>query len=217
MLAGATFYKEFGRLHDGKSPTETLATACEVLLAAQIEDMKGQELMDMVERIAKKSLEIALPFRTSGRGKARRYELVFREAISATRKAQKLIPEMKKSALTGQPPSKESIDELKRLSSGTLLKAFERRIGNRRGEVMVNAWGNELSQKIGEFIDIIVDDLYLERASGNFARFIRLENSLADGIYYYTDRNLQPLWDEYKKQKEASKQADELQPESLPY
>lgn len=212
-LAGASFYKEFGRLQDGKSPDEILATACEVLLSTQIDNLKGQKLMDLVEKIAKKSLEIALPLGTFGRGKARRYELVFREAISAIRKAQKLIPEMRQAALTGQIPTQESIDELKQLSAGTLLKAFERRIGNRRGEVMVTAFGEELSRRIGEFIDIIVDELYLERASANFAQFIRLENSLADGIYYYTDRHLQAHWDEYKKNKAARNQAKESQME----
>jgi adenylosuccinate lyase len=34
-----------------------------------------------------------------------------------------------------------------------------------------------------------------------------LENSLADGIYYYTDRNLSRLWSEHKQQK-AARQAE---------
>ncbi len=33
-----------------------------------------------------------------------------------------------------------------------------------------------------------MDDLYLGRANGSFTRFLQLENSLANGIYYYTDR-----------------------------
>ena len=48
-----------------------------------------------------------------------------------------------------------------------------------------------------------MDDLYLSRSRGSFARFLRLENALADGIYYYTDRNLSRLWSEYKQQKAA--------------
>lgn len=159
--------------------------------------------MDLVEKIAQKSLEIALPFGTTGRGKARRYELIFREGIAAMRKAQKMIPEMRKAAVGRRQPSAQSIAELKRLAAGTLLKGLERRQESKRGEILVRAWGDELGRLVGEFIDILVDDLYLSRSRGSFARFLRLENALADGIYYYTDRNLSRLWSEYKQQKAA--------------
>jgi hypothetical protein len=201
-LAGATFYKEFGRLNDGQSPYPTLATACQVLLEAQAE-IQGGELMDLVERIAQKSLEIALPRGATGRGKARRYELVFREGVSAMRKAQQMVPEMREAAIGGGRPSAQSIAELKRLAAGTLLKGLERRQESRRGEIFVRAWGENLGRLVGEFVDILVDDLYLGRARGSFARFLRLENALADGIYYYTDRNLSRLWNERKQQKAA--------------
>lgn len=199
-LAGAYFYKEYGREHEGQSPSSPLDVACEVLL-----EIRGGDLMDLVEKVAKKSLEIALPFGASGRGKARRYELLFREGVNALRKAQKVIPEMRQTALTGQTPSPETVAELKQLAAGTLLKGLERRRETQRGEIRLRLWGSELSRAVGEFIDILVDDLYLERSGGNFARFIRLENSLADGIYYYTDRNLSRLWDEDKQQRVARK------------
>lgn len=205
-LAGATFYKEFGRLNDGNSPYPTLTTACEVLLELQT-DLHGGGLMDLVERIATKSLEIALPRGSGGRGKARRYELVFREGVSAMRKAQQVIPEMREAALGGQPPSSQAVVELKRLAGGTLLKGLERRQETKRGDIVVRAWGNTLGRLVGEFMDILVDDLYLDRANGSFARFLRLENALADGIYYYTDRNLSRLWDDYKREREAQKAA----------
>jgi len=201
-LAGAYFYKEYGRENDGQSPYSPFDVACQVLL-----DIQGGEMMDLVERIASKSLEIALPHFTTGRGKARRYELVFREAVSAMRKARQMIPEMREAAIGGRRPSDQSIAELKRLAAGTLLKGLERRQESRRGEVFVRAWGDQLGRLVGEFIDILVDDLYLGRAGGSFARFLRLENSLADGIYYYTDRNLSRCWDEYKRQKAASEAA----------
>jgi hypothetical protein len=197
-LAGAYFYKEYGRENDGRSPAPPLDIACDALLQIQ-----GGELMNLVEKIAKKSLEIALPSSTTGRGKARRYELVFREAVSAMRKAQQVIPEMREAALGGQRPSEQSIAELKHLTAGTLLKGLERRQGSRRGEIYVRAWGEELGRLVREFVDILVDDLYLGRAEGSFARFLRLENQLADGIYYYTDRNLSRLWSEYQQQKAA--------------
>jgi hypothetical protein len=197
-LAGAYFYKEYGRENDGHSPDRPLDVACQVLL-----EIRGGELMDLVESVAQKSLEIALPRGASGRGKARRYELIFREGVAAMRKAQKVIPEMRQAALTGKRPTPDSIAELKRLAAGTLLKGLERRQESKRGEVFVRAWGKELGRLVGEFVDILVDDLYLGRAGGSFARFVRLENSLADGIYYYTDRNLSRLWGEYQEQKAA--------------
>ena len=208
-LAGAYFYKEYGRENNGESPYPTLATACEVLL-----DIQGGELMDLVEKIASKSLELALPLQprgTSRRGKARRYELVFREAVSAMHKAQRLIPEMRQAAIGGKRPSEQSIAELKRLTAGTLLKGLERRQDNKRGEIFVRLWGDELGQKVGEFVDIVVNDLYIGRAKGSFARLSRMENSLADGIYYYTDRNLSQLWNDYKKGKAASEAASETE------
>lgn len=205
-LAGATFYKEYGRLNDGNSPYPTLTKACEVLMELQA-DLHGGELMDLVERIATKSLEIALPLSSSGRGKARRYELVFREGVSAMRKAQQVIPEMREAALGSQPPPPQAVAELKRLAAGTLLKGLERRQETKRGDIVVRAWGDALGRLVGEFMDILVDDLYRERASGSFARFLRLENALADGVYYYTDRNLSRLWDDYKREREAQKAA----------
>jgi hypothetical protein len=197
-LAGAYFYKEYGRENEGRSPYSPLDKACEVLL-----EIQGGELMDLVEKIAQKSLEIALPRGTSGRGKARRFELVFREGVSAMRKAQKIIPEMQEVALTGKRPAPESIAELKQLAAGTLLKSLERRRDNKRGEIFVRAWGADLGRLVGEFIDTLVDDLYLGRAGGNFARFVRLENSLSDGIYYYTDRNLSGAWSKYNEERAA--------------
>jgi hypothetical protein len=206
-LAGATFYKEFGRLNDGQSPYPALTTACGVLLDMQAE-IQGGELMDLVEKTAHKSLEIALPRFTRGRGKARRYELVFREGVAAMRKAQKLIPEMREAAIGRQPPSKQGIAELKHLAAGTLLKGLERRQKSKRGEIFVRAWGDDLGSLVGEFVDILVDNLYLGRARGSFARFLRLENTLADGIYYYTDRNLSRLWGEYKQEKASRREED---------
>lgn len=199
-MAGAIFYKEYCRLNDGRSPFPVLAKACEVLL-----DVRGGELMDLVERIARKSLEIALPQGTIGRGKAQRYELIFREGVSAFRKAQQMIPEIRMATLGGYSPTEQSIAELKQLMAGTLLKGLERRRESHRGKVFIRAWGQELSRLVGEFVDLLVDDLYLDRAKGEFTNFLRLENSLADGIYYYTDRNLSRYWEEYKQEKALNK------------
>lgn len=193
-LAGAHFYKEYSRLNEGQSPFATLARACEVLL-----EIQGGELMGLVERIAENSLEIGLPLRKGRRGTAHRYELVFREGVDAMRKAFNVIPELRETALTGRPPSADSVAELKRLASGTLLKAMPRK----RGEIFVNPMRKDVGQLTGEFLDVLVDEIYLGRAKGSFARFLRLENSLADGVYYYTDRHLSEKWEEYNAAKAA--------------
>ena len=99
-MAGAAFYKEYGRLNEDQSPFPPLARACEVLL-----DYFGGEMMDLVKRIAEESFKIRLPFRKYDRGKAHSYELVFREAVDAMRKAFVVIPELKTAALTGEKPS----------------------------------------------------------------------------------------------------------------
>ena len=201
-LAGAHFYKEYGRLNEGQSPYSPLDIACEVLL-----EIQGGELMGLVEQITEKSLQMGLPMGAYGRGKARRYELVFRKGVDAMRKAFNLIPELRETALTGKPPSAEAVGELKRLAAGTLLKAMERRQATERGEIFVNPWRMNLGQLTGEMVNILVDQVFLGRAGGSFARFLRLENSLADGVYYYTDRHLSEKWDEYRVAK-AEREAE---------
>ena len=194
-LAGAAFYKEYGRLNEDQSPFPPLARACEVLL-----DYFGGEMMDLVNRIAEESLKIRLPFRKYDRGKAHSYELVFREAVDALRKAFAVIPELRTAALTGKKPSMQSVTELKSLASGALLKAMERRQTAERGDGFINpayagSERQDLGALVGSFIDLIVDEVYLKRASGSFARFLHLENSLADGVYYVTDRVIGEKWE----------------------
>jgi CRISPR type I-D-associated protein Csc3/Cas10d len=194
-LAGATFYKEYGRLNDDQSPFPPLARACEVLI-----EHLGGEMMDLVQRIAEESLKIRLPFRKYDRGKAHSYELVFREAVDAMRKAFTVIPALKSASLTGAKPSAESVAELKQLASGTLLKAMERRHATERVDGFINPIykdieRQELGALIGSFINLIVEDVFLDRANGSFARFLHLENSIADGVYYLTDRIIGEKWE----------------------
>jgi len=44
-----------------------------------------------------------------------------------------------------------------------------------------------------------VDEVFMERANGSFARFLRLENGLADGVYYCTDQMIDDKWKESEK------------------
>lgn len=201
-LAGASFYREYGRLNNDASPFPVLVKACEKLL-----HHFGGELMDLITQIVEKSLEIRLPFREFGRGKAHNYELVLREAVDAMRSAFRLVPELRQAALTGRKPSDDAIAELKRQAAGTLLKAMERRQMTRRGDGVINPWRKDLGNLISEFIDLLVDEVFLGRARGSFAQFLRLENSLADGVYYCTDRLINEKWEAYDKAKAQSQPA----------
>ncbi len=203
-LAGAHFYKEYGRLNEDKSPFLILTKACEILL-----EYFGGELMNLVTQIAEKSLEIRLPKSQYERGKAHNYELVFRETVDAMRSAFRLIPELRQTAFTGAKPSKNAITELKQQASGTVLKAMKRRQTTKRGDGFINPYRNDLGKLIGEFIDLVVDEVFLNRADGSFAEFLKQENSLADGVYYYTDRHLNQKWEKYKStQSKSKKQSD---------
>lgn len=204
-LAGATFYKEYSRLNDDQSPFPLLARACEVLL-----EYLGGETMDLVKQIAEESLKIRLPFRKHDRGKAHSYELVFREAVAAMRKAFSGISELKISALTGEKPSEEYIAELTRCASGTLLKAMERRQTQGRGDGVINplykdAERQNLGLLTGNFVTLVVNDVFLGRANGSFARFLNLENSIADGVFYVTDRLISEKWESYQAAREEKK------------
>lgn len=203
-LAGAHFYKEFSRLNEGKTPLSPLDTACALLL-----EIYGGDLMNLVEDVSQQALAIRLPFRGSGRGKVHNYELTMREGVSALRKAFALVPTLREATVTGERPPTEAITEIKYLASGALLKAMERRIAARRGDGVINPWYGDLNQLTHNLIDTLVDEVYLKRADGSFARFLRLENSLADGVYYYTDRHLPELWEKYNQRKaERQSQTD---------
>ncbi|MBP0031692.1 MAG: type I-D CRISPR-associated protein Cas10d/Csc3 [Roseofilum sp. Belize BBD 4] len=204
QLAGAHFYKEYGRLNEDKSPFPVLTKSCEILL-----EYFGGELMNLVTKIAEKSLEIRLPYRDYGRGKAHNYELVFREVVDAMRSPFRLIPELRQMALTGAKPSPQAITELKQQASGTVLKAMERRQTTKRGDGFINPYRNDLGKLVSELIDLVVDEVFLSRADSSFAEFLKLENSLADGIYYYTDRHINEKREEYK----ATKQKDKNNPD----
>jgi hypothetical protein len=194
-LAGAHFYTEYARLNlDVPSPFPHLTTACAILL-----EHLGGDMMNLVTRIAEKTLDIRLPYREYGRGKAHSYELTLRETVDAMRRAYALIPELRQVALTGAEPSAESIAELKKQTAGTLLKSMERRADPQKYQNIVNPWRGNLNQLVGELVDLIVDQVFVSRANGSFARFLRLENGLADGIYYCTDQLLPEKWERYKQ------------------
>ncbi len=199
-LAGAIFYKAHAREQAKKpkwdEPPGHFTKACSILL-----NYFGGDTMDLAKEIAEKSLEIALPFRGSGRGKFHRFELIFREAVKAIREAMKAIPDVKTLISSGKQIPEEKLTEVKTLAIGTLKKAMERRQQTRRGEIIVNPRfksEGEFRVDIEQMISLVVDELFVKRARGGFAKFIDLENSVADGIYYVIDKQLPQEWNKRK-------------------
>ena len=158
-------------------------------------------MMDLVTRITEATLNIRLPYRVYGRGKTHSYELTLRETVDAMRRAYALIQELRAVALTGAKPSTESIAELKKQTAGTLLKAMERRSDPQKFQNIIDPWHGGLNQLVKQLVDLIVDEVFMGRANGSFARFLRLENGLADGVYYCTDQMIADKWKEYEKAK----------------
>jgi len=176
-LAGAFFYKQYARLNDDATPFPIFITACDVLL-----QRRGGEWMNLAQDLAEKSLLLFLPFPQYGRGKAHAYELVFREAVDALRKA----------------PAANRV-ELKTLAAGRLLKRLEQRQQTRRGEGIVNPERGNLNALVDDFIGTLADEVLDGRAGGSLAAFNRLANSFADAIYKVTDGCVRERFEAWKQ------------------
>lgn len=181
-LAGAFFYRQYARLNDDATPFDIYTKACSILL-----ERKGGELMNVAKQLAEKSLTLFQPYRRYGRGKAHLYELVFREAVDAIRKAPSRCP-----------------DEIKTFAAGTLLKALERRQQSKRREGIVNPTHGNLNQIAAEFIALLVDEVLVGRASSSVATFNRLANQIADAVYFEIDRTLPERWAAWQARREES-------------
>jgi hypothetical protein len=192
-LAGAYFYKEFARLNEEKTPYEFYTRACQILL-----EQLGGEKMVLSEQLAEKSMELFLPYRRSmkqQRGKARSYELMFREAVDGFKKIYKKVVPIH----GGTTVEAEHISEVKNLLSGKLLKGLERRQESKRGDGKANPWRGNLKFLVQEFVELIVENLFLEHSHGSFTEFNQVVNSMADGIFFVTDMKINEKWEQYNK------------------
>jgi hypothetical protein len=192
-LAGAHFYKEYSRLNDDASPFPTLATACAILL-----EHLGGDMQDIVQELADLSLRIWEPDWRAGRGKAHDYEWVFRETVTAIQNSFALIPESRAAVVTGKPLPPEALEAVKKIAAGTVLKGLQRRIDRRDGYFPEL---QQLAALVGEFVALVVDEIFVKRAGSSVSQFVRLENRLADGLYYLTDRYKAQKFEERKAEK----------------
>lgn len=197
-LAGAHFYKEYARLNEDATPFPTLATACAILI-----EHLGGLMKDIVQQLSDLSLRIWEPDWKAGRGKAGRgkahdYEWVFRETVTAIQNSFALIPESRAAIVTGKPLPPEALEAVKKIAAGTVLKGLQRRLDRRDGYFPEL---QQLAALVGEFVALVVDEIFVKRAGGSVSQFVRLENRLADGLYYLTDRYKAKKFEERKAEK----------------
>lgn len=190
-LAGAFFYRQYARLNDDATPSPIYTQACSILL-----ERKGGKMMNIAKELAERSLALFLPSQTPRRGKAHRYEVVFRDAVDAIRKA---------SSHCHCP------DEIKTCAAGTVLKALERRQQSRRRGGIVNPTGDDLNQLTVGFIALLVDEVLMKRANGSIATFNRMANQLADAIYFEIERELPERWKRWKEQRASREEEKTLE------
>lgn len=189
-LAGAAFFKE--RLRDDLSASPEFTSACEYLLT-----LSGGWKVDIAKTLTQQSLAIFLPsIPRDGKGKAHQYERLFRLALESL----KTMAEV------------EDASEMKARIAGALLKTVmrQRDIAKRGGAVgSLNSFGDELTRRVHAFAATIVDELFDKRCGRNISKLLKEENSIADGIFFYTEQDIRPAWEAYR-QRRASQQANKL-------
>ncbi len=187
-LAGAAFYKE--RQRDGLPVSPEFAKACTYLLSH-----KGGWKLDLAEKLAHQSLAIFLPSGSNdGKGKANQYERFFRLALDTLKRM----------------VSVEDPAEMKSRIAGALVKAVARQgdlSKSGRFSGVLACPGKELDQRAYEFAETIVDEFFIKRCGRNISKLLAEENSLADGVFFVTDRDLGRYWEDYKRRRDSRKAA----------
>ena len=74
--------------------------------------------------------------------------------------------------------------------------------------------GKELNERAYEFAETMVDELFIQRCGRNVSKLLAEENSLADGIFFITDRDRGRVLEDRKRwrnNRKASNGQDELE------
>ncbi len=178
-LAGAAFYKE--RQRDELPPTPEFTSACTYFLRKT-----GGWKLDLAERLAHQSMEIFLPSVKDIKGKANQYERLFRLALESLKKMSTI----------------EDAREMKSRIAGAIVKTVVRQEELNKGgrfSGKINCTLEELRHRSHNFAETIVDELFIRRCGRNISKLLAEENSLADGIFYVTDRDLGKYWGERRQ------------------
>jgi len=197
-LAGARFFADYQRSKESKVPA-LLVDACGILLNS-FEKLEGNthtmSLKNLAKLIASQSLDLFLPLspqdkdgKYQAKGKANRYETVYRTAITA----------LKKVASNDAISTEEIIGHI----AGTLIKRLDRVDTG----FFVPFKDQEKNQLASNFARTIVVDLFEQRCGKSFSRLSRYENQLADAVFFYVSENRPHRWENYHKQKEQRQKA----------
>lgn len=177
-LAGARFFADYERSKESKPPPPLLVDACRILLNS-LENLEGythmMSLNNLAKEIASQSLDLFLPGTPrDGKGKANRYETVYRTAITV----------LKKVAQHKEISTEEIIGHI----AGSLIKRLERLDTG----VFVPCKDQEKNELASKFGRTIVVDLFEQRCGKSFSRLSRYENNLADAVFFYVSENISP-------------------------
>jgi hypothetical protein len=192
-LAGARFFADYQRSERSKVPLTLLSGACRILLNSfenLEENNYSMSLKNLAELIASQSLDLFLPITPKdGHGKANRYETVYRTAITV----------LKKVASKDEICTEEMIAHV----AGTLIKRLERLDTG----MLVPFKDQEKNESARKFAKTIVVDLFEERCTKSFSRLNRIENDLANAVFFYVSENLSARWDRWKEMEAKRKNA----------
>lgn len=165
-LAGAHFYKRYEQEKEYIVPS-SMKKAVELLLS-----YFGGEKMNLAQEIAEKSFNL---YRPSSRrdGKAHRYEDLFRTTVEGIKEI-----------------NTDDREEIVSRLAGKLDKRLQR-LSEDQGYVC-----NYDREEIEGFVQFIVEELFVKRCNQSYAELEQEVNSLADGVYFETDKLIQKFWEE---------------------
>jgi CRISPR type I-D-associated protein Csc3/Cas10d len=147
-------------------------------------DTNGKYYVELAEKLTDVSLQLFLPLSGSSKGRAHRYERLFRTGIESIKNNTRL-----------------AIPDLIGAVAGRLLKTLDRVTGGVRP-----SYGTKRNELVHTFARMLVEDLYLTRCDRSTSKLTHLENALADSIYFFTDQQIGPRWKEWQERKKHDPQ-----------
>ena len=190
-LAGARFFADYDRKHEGKNYS-IFTLACRIILDSfeKKDDAYSMTMKNLAETIATQSLDLFLPFgERDGKGKANRYEKTYRTAISTLKQICR-EPNLSNEEIIGHIAG-SLIKQLERLDTGLAFPFHKKE--------------EEKNQLARRFAETIVVNLFEQRCDRSFSRLSSYENKLADGVFFYVSTHISAKWEYFKEKAKKDK------------
>lgn len=202
-LAGAALYKMRERHKAESYPMFT--RACHILLPQEVEvadgaryilyesgytlmlDEEGGALMNLVQEITDRSLQIYDPAFLPKKGRVHRFETLFRTGVEAIKSS------------TSRNLSEE---ELTARVAGTILKRLERLLEDRK-KGYGSLYGVEQVKVVQKLAELLVHELFSNRCGYSISKLTHEENHLADAVYFLTLQKKNQYWEDKHKGEQA--------------